>query len=243
MKDNPFDPRQRQRRFGDPDLTRRILERTSGAACARAETLLAERWDAAPAAVDAGLLDAHLARCPACRELAAVLARLQATLPRLAEREPGPAFTAAVLAATSARRPTGAAVSRARGPLAVLEEWSRRLQAGARRAWERPRFALEAAWTTAALLSLMIWSPLLPDETPVRFGRAVQAGAGAVPQAVEHVERLGGATLSAGRERLAPALAWARTGAADVRRFVAALIDRADDREDDRTDDREPERP
>ena len=62
MKDNPFDPRARQRRFGDPDLTRRILEQTSGSACARAEELLAGRWDGDPDPVAAELLAAHLDR-------------------------------------------------------------------------------------------------------------------------------------------------------------------------------------
>jgi len=39
-------------RFDDPDLTRRILARTSGPACGRAETLLASRLDGALAADD-----------------------------------------------------------------------------------------------------------------------------------------------------------------------------------------------
>ena len=45
MTGNPFDSRDRQRRFDDPDLTRRILDQTSGGACGRAEALIGSRWD------------------------------------------------------------------------------------------------------------------------------------------------------------------------------------------------------
>lgn len=241
MKDNPFDPRGRQRRFKAADLTRLILDRTSGRACGRAESLLADRWDGALEPVAAALLEEHLARCPACCDLAAVLDRLQPLLARFAEREPGPAFTAAVLAATSRRSAAARSGQRRPAPVApssVIAGWAQRWRVGWRRTWQRPRFALEAAWTAAALVSLLFWSPLVPAETPAKVGPAVRAQAGVVPVLVNRGERqaaavaavVGDAVGAAGSELIAPAIRWARSSAATAWQFLNELIDELDER-------------
>ncbi|MDY0110967.1 MAG: zf-HC2 domain-containing protein [Candidatus Krumholzibacteria bacterium] len=245
MKNNPFDPRRRQRRFGDPDLTRRILDQTSGPACARAEQLLGGRWDGELERVDAELLAAHLARCGDCRALAAALERLQPLLPLLAEREPGPAFTAAVLAATSRRQaatgrePLTQIAPRPRlataASLTLLEHWAGRLQRSVRRAWERPRFALEAAWAAAAVATLLLFSPMAPAGAPARapaqVGQAVQAGVDIVPELVARIHGLAVVVQSEGRGRLAPAVARVRSLAGEVRRYLtlASAVLRADE--------------
>ncbi len=214
MNGNPFDPRDRSRRFQDPDLTRRILDRTSGRACDRAEQLLGARWDAAPDPADAQLLDAHLERCPACRELVLILDRLQPLLPGLAEREPGPAFTARVLARTAGSQPVPEATARpglAGGPdrpggPGLLERAWLELGNRARRAWCRPRFALEAAWTVATLLALLVWGPLAPDGVPRQADQVVRAGAAAVPEAVTAVAARAELVLDRGRDQVEPLL-------------------------------------
>ncbi len=183
MKHNPFDSSDRRHRFDDADLTRRILGQTSGHSCQRAEELLGSRWDGALEAVDQELLAGHLAHCAACRELAVVLDHLQPLLPRLAERAPDADFTTRVVAAT-----TGLAGARPR-PTPWLDGLAGRLLDLGRGLWNRPRFALEAAWTATALVALIMWSPLGPA-LPAASGPAevVTAGAGLAPQAVAWVE-------------------------------------------------------
>lgn len=179
MKHNPFDDADRSRRFQDEDLTRRILDRTSGNACERAEALLGSRWDAPLDAVEQGLLDGHLAHCAACRELALVLDGLQPRLPALAAREPGPEFTVAVMTRT-------VGVEGARpAPTPWLERLYGRLGDWVDGLWQRPRFALEAAWTATAILALVLWSPLGGDRDPGRTASAVvTAGTGVAPRVI-----------------------------------------------------------
>jgi len=228
MNGNPFDPRRRQQRFGDPELTRRILDRTTGSACGRAETLLGGRWDQDLATIDDALLQEHLARCPACRRLAAVLADLRPLLAALAEREPGPTFTASVLAATTGLAGSASAARAATAPLRDYERWALRLQDAVRRAWQRPRFALEAAWTAAALASLLVLSPLAPPQAPEQLSRAVQAGAHAVPELVQAAERHTTAAITAGRRLIAPPVAWIQDRIETISRSLRARGDRAD---------------
>lgn len=229
MRDNPFDPRNRQRRFGDPDLTRRILERTSGRACARAERSLAGRWDRDLEPVDAQLLAGHLERCAACRSLSLIHERLPAVLMQLSEREPGPAFTAAVLAATCGQQPAacrqGFPDARTSGPSAGLERWAVRLRERLERAWERPRIAFEAAWVATALVSLLVWSPLTPESAPDQVGRIVQAGAGALPELVAGAGRQVDATVSGAGKFLGSAIAWVDARLNDVQLFLGPTED------------------
>lgn len=179
MKHNPFDSDNRRRRFDQDGLTRRILGKTSGGACPRAEELLGARWDGALATVDQELLDDHLAHCAGCRELALILDHLQPLMPTLAERAVDPVFTTRVMAAT-----TGVAGARpARTPR--LDGLARRLADLGTELWNRPRFALEAAWTATALAALLMWSPLGQS---LGAEKAVTAGAGLAPEVVTWVE-------------------------------------------------------
>lgn len=231
MNGNSFDPRRRQRRFGDRELTRRILDRTSGSACGRAEALLGGRWDHDLETGDEALLQEHLVRCAACRRLAAVLADLQPRLAALAERQPGPEFTASVLAATSGSQPVAAAAAPTTGPvrapLRAIERWALSLQDALRRAWQRPRFALEAAWTAAALASLLVLSPLAPEQAPRQLGQVVQAGAHAVPELIEAAGRRAATTLAAGQELVAPPLAWFLDRAEGIGRSLVTRDERS----------------
>lgn len=162
----------------EPDLDReleallaRVLERTSGPACPRAEELLAsaarpeEPADDRPAegsgeelpAVDRELLDLHLAGCGECRALAAVLAELARELPRLAEVHPAPGFVEGVLTATL--------------PAAV--RWRRRWRSVRLESWpswvRRPRFAWEAAFVLTVLALPIFAAPEAPlREIPER---------------------------------------------------------------------------
>lgn len=196
---NSFDDRDRLRRFDNPDLTRRILDQTSGGACTRAEDLLGSRWDASPDPLDDELLAGHLERCAACRELALILDRLQPLMPGLAEREPGPAFTARVLARTIRQQPVPA-IKRP----ALLHRLAGHIQDRLVEAWQRPRIALEAAWVAAALTALLVWSPLAPSAAPDQALETVRAGAGAPRGLIEKVEDLSQAAVMAGREILGP---------------------------------------
>jgi hypothetical protein len=175
------------------DLTRRILAATTGPACPRAEDLLAARCDASLDPLDAALLEGHLGRCAPCRELAAALEFALPALPALAQRDPGPAFTAAVLARTS-RRP-------ATGLVPALE----RLTLAATALMQRPRFALEASWVGAALVAVLIWSPLAPSGASQQAVAAVQNGGAVVPQlvraSVPEIEEEVDAALQELRER------------------------------------------
>ena len=186
-------------RFHDSDFTRRILDRTSGGACGRAEDLLGSRWDATLAPLDDELLAGHLERCTACREVALILDRLQPMLPGLAEREPGPAFTARVLARTSRLQPVPGLLH-----TKLLDRLAGHLQDRIREAWQRPRLALEAAWVAAVLTALLVWSPLAPNAAPEQATQVVRAGAGAPSELIEQVEDFTRAALVAGREVLGP---------------------------------------
>jgi hypothetical protein len=142
----------------DPGLTRDILARTSGPACGRAAELLAGRWDSPPAAGDGALLDEHLAGCGDCAILASTLDWLAPLLPAMAEPDPGPRFTAAVLRAT-AQAPTRIAAP----------AWLLRLRALARQWWARPRFAMEAAYAGTLVLVFLFGTPVSPlREAPTR---------------------------------------------------------------------------
>lgn len=123
----------------DPDLTRSILGRTSGAPCARLRALACDLVDGALAADEAALAQGHLDHCPACAGLVAALRASARLLPALAEADPGLGFTARVLGATA----------QAPGPAASA--WTRLLR--------RPRIALELAYLAAAAGILAFHSP------------------------------------------------------------------------------------
>jgi len=181
------------RRDLEPDLDQeleallaRVLERTSGPACRRAEELLAaalgpsDGWagreeelpeartsgeaEDALAPVDRELLDLHLAGCAECRALAAALAELARDLPGLAEVRPDPGFVQEVLTATLPpavrwRRRWRPAWDRFRS-----ERWPRWVR--------RPRFAWEAAFALTLVALPIFAAPEAPlQEVP---GRAIE---------------------------------------------------------------------
>lgn len=136
------------------DLTAGILEQTSGSPCGRAERLLCDRVDGLLPEGDAELLDLHLDRCAGCTELAAALASLRVDLPAMAEIEPDPWFVRDVLDATTRRVPSGIAEP-ALAAARSVGSWSRRLL-------DRPRLALELAYSGAMVIFLLWGTPVSP---------------------------------------------------------------------------------
>ena len=143
-----------------PNLSTAVVARTGSTACARARTLLGAAFDEPLAAPDRTLVAGHLETCAACRAVAAALDEAATALPELAEVDPGPAFTARVLAATSRRPvvgrlsgPLARGVGRAREPAALRPRGRLRADARARSspgatrspAWERTVARVRAA--------------------------------------------------------------------------------------------------
>ncbi len=126
------------------DLTRAILARTSGSPCARVRDLACAYVDGELESARQGLVAGHLEHCEACAQVVTALTRATALLPRMAEADPGPWFTARVLRATvhAPRRP-------------AFDGWA---------AWvgllHRPRIALEAAYLGTALSFMGLALPL-----------------------------------------------------------------------------------
>lgn len=148
------------------EMVASVLRRTAGQACGRAEAELPDLIDGSLAEGDRALVEAHLQHCRACAELAEALRRARAVLPLLADLDPGPAFTAAVLARTTRRRrvPAGS-------PAAAW--W---------RAWlARPRFAFELAYVATIVLVLSAGNPAATLQAA--SARAVGAAAAGVGQA------------------------------------------------------------
>ncbi len=148
------------------DLTRSILERTSGPACGRAREHLCDFVDGILESSYAEILSQHLAGCAACSELAETLVELKATLPQLSELDPGVGFTFRVLGATS-RRPVESRESRW---LHIQQWWFRLIQ--------RPRFSWEAAYLGTILLVCVLGNPLASfQELSVRAAAAFKSSA------------------------------------------------------------------
>jgi len=129
-------------------LLREILHRTSGPGCGRVREQICDFVDGMLPRDDAQILAIHIENCGMCSDLARTLRELSSVLPGMAEMDPGATFTHRVLAATSRRQ-----VSRPRGR-EILAEWWRAVI-------RRPRFAWEAAYAGALLLTLVIGSPTL----------------------------------------------------------------------------------
>ena len=121
--------------------------------------LLGAAFDEPLAAPDRTLVAGHLEACAACRAVAAALDEAATALPELAEVDPGPAFTARVLAATSRRRAGGRFADRWRAAWAALVG--------------RPRFALEAAYALTLVLVLAGGNPLAAWERTVAQVRPI----------------------------------------------------------------------
>jgi hypothetical protein len=91
-----------------PGLAEANLARTSGPPCLRVRERVCDFVDGTLDDGSAFLLAAHLAHCDACRALAEALRLASETLPAFGTMDPGPAFTGAVLARTSAMARQGA---------------------------------------------------------------------------------------------------------------------------------------
>jgi hypothetical protein len=161
------------------DLAAAVLARTSGAACGAAQAVLCEFVDGVLADTDRDLVAAHLGHCARCEALRATLVWVGAALPTMAQLDPGPAFTRAVLEATAAQTPR-----RAWSRNALAERWQQLVA--------RPRFAWEAAYVGLLLVVALFGTSISPfRDVPPRALAAVQLdprsavqGAGAHARAV-----------------------------------------------------------
>ena len=127
----------------DASLTRTIVERTSGSPCERAQGFLVELVDGALGSEETGLVRSHLEHCTRCPALHGALQWLGHELPAMAEIDPGPAFTRAVVANT-AGRPVAQTQRGPAGREAAADWWARVVA--------RPRFAWEAAYVALLVL-------------------------------------------------------------------------------------------
>jgi hypothetical protein len=144
------------------DLIRGILKQTSGSPCGRAHELICMQVDGALESVDAGLLRGHNEHCTDCRELAAAMVWMQQPLQELAEVDPGPQFTAAVLRRTL---PLGQRLVRRLRRYG--SDWTELMR--------RPRIAWEAAYVGAAIIGLLFAAPISPlNQVPGQALRVAQ---------------------------------------------------------------------
>ncbi len=175
MRNTPED------RSRDNDFVRNVLSRTSGSPCDRACEQLPGLMDGNLKDMDRQLVQAHLEHCPGCRSVAVVLGWMQPMLTDLAQLDPGPAFTQAVVSRTSgAVHPLARAARRGEtvGPLSVVERlgywWQKQIF--------RPRFALEFAYVATVILVLLTSVPGAPLKQEARNAQEmIQAGPMAMP--------------------------------------------------------------
>jgi len=168
------DDRKRDERF-----LRDVLARTSGPACDRASEQLSDLMGGDLADMDRKLVQAHLEHCQPCRALAVTLGWLEPLLPQMAEIDPGPAFTARVLASTSRRAPAIAPFPAVpTGPAGLMDRvgswWDRQIL--------RPGFAAQLAYAATVVLVLLTSVPGAPLKgVPGKALELVQAGPVATP--------------------------------------------------------------
>lgn len=171
-----------RRRDGNRDFVRDVLARTSGSACDRACGLLPELTDGQLEQLDRQLVRQHLEHCRPCRSVAVTLGWLGRELTSLAELDPGPGFTAGVLARTSGR----SATAHARRTAAVAQAGPGGLMDRLGRWWQdrilRPGFAMQAAYAATVILVLMTATPISPLRgVPRKALAVVQVGPEVLP--------------------------------------------------------------
>ena len=132
-----------------PDLSRRILAKTSGPTCRQATSLLCGFVDDELGPLDRELVAGHLENCGPCSQLCAALVEMKTALPQLAEIAPDRAFAPAVMEMTRRLK------SRRPGLLGRMLEF---LAAQA----QRPRFSFEAAYLATLLLIVVFGTPISP---------------------------------------------------------------------------------
>ncbi len=163
------------------EFVRNVMARTSGSPCERACGQLPDLADGLLEELDRQLVQAHLEHCTGCRSVAVVLGWVQPLLPEMAELDPGPAFTQAVVVRTTgALHPLAHAARRGEtvGPLGVIDRVGRW--------WQeqifRPRFAMEVAYVATVILVLLTSVPGAPLRQEASQAREmVLAGPRAMP--------------------------------------------------------------
>jgi anti-sigma factor RsiW len=198
------------------DLLGAVMRRTSGSACDSARARLCDHVDGLLAPVDEGLVRMHLDACPECSGLGAVLARLAAGLPSLAEREPGAALLPAVLARTT-RRAT------------LAERVARSVAAACVRIGRRPQIAWEGAYVGSIILLLLFGVPSAPFAgVPERALGLVRSAREALPAetARRQVPRIRAAVSARWQETRTEIRGTARDVATDFERRSSTTWDR-----------------
>lgn len=169
------------RRRQDEDFVKNVLERTSGSPCQRATILLPGLVDQHLEDLDRQLVQAHLEHCEGCRAVAVTLGWLGTLLPDMAILDPGPDFTALVVARTTGEFTPAERAARAgiaTGPAGLVDRLGRWWQ----RQILKPQFALQFAYVATVVLVLLTALPISPFRgTPEKALQAVQAGPGAIP--------------------------------------------------------------
>ncbi len=148
-----------------------VLARTSGAPCGAARERLGDLVDGELEGIDRELVEGHLARCRACAELAAAMARASQLLPSFAALQPPADLAPAVIAATSRRPPAPTFDER-------VSVWLSRLAA-------RPRFSLEAAYVCTLLVFVLVGNPVAAFRETSARGREL-----AQPRVEQVLERV-----------------------------------------------------
>jgi len=149
---------------GRDELTRSILDRTSGPSCPRAESSLWEFAGGELSAGDSQMIALHLDHCSACRAIAGDFDEIQRVLPEIAGFEPDGLFTRDVLCATSGAKIPDSKFVIPDENLSIGSQKSRfgnRIQTAWHRIVQRPCFSLEAAYV-GTLVLLVAFSPFLP---------------------------------------------------------------------------------
>lgn len=169
------------RRRKDEDFVKNVLEKTSGDPCQRAVSLLPGLTDHGLEDLDRQLVQAHLEHCEGCRAVAVTLGWLGSLLPDMAVLEPGPRFTAAVVARTTGQYSPAEKAARAgvaTGPAGVMDRlgrwWHQQIL--------KPQFALQFAYVATVILVLLTALPISPLRgTGEKALQTIQAGPGAIP--------------------------------------------------------------
>jgi hypothetical protein len=125
------------------ELTRSILDQTSGPVCIRARSNFCDLVDERLSPEAEQITRLHLESCPSCKAVEESLIELGSLLPEMAELHPGEGFAGDVLDATIAR------VS----PVVALRN---RITQWWHNAVRRPRFAWEAAYAGALIFFLAL---------------------------------------------------------------------------------------
>jgi len=168
---------------GPRGLAESVFERTSGSPCVRARELLCAHVDGQLSAAETDLLRRHLDHCPVCAALSAGLSELRIELPAMADIQPDPFFSTAVI-----RRLSGLGIPAADRQSRVRRWWANVVR--------RPRFSWEVAYVATLLLVLAVGNPFSQSYgSSLRESMSAAAWARAsrhVPQFWETLEDRGG---------------------------------------------------